>query len=391
MFLVFSSIWKVSGSYMHKVDAVYIHIPFCNYICAYCDFCKIFYNKEYVNRYLDALEQEIMNNYKGEVITSLYIGGGTPSSLDLEELEKLLKILKIFNLSKDCEITFESNADSLSLDKIKLLKDFGVNRVSVGVETINKKLQDVLERRTSKDTVINCINNLKSVGITNINVDLIYAIKGETLEDLNNDLEFLLSLDVPHISTYSLIIEDNTKLKIKGIKNIDKVIDRDMYDLISKTLKNNNYIHYEISNFSYDGFMSKHNLKYWRNLEYYGFGVGASGYIDNIRYTNTRSITNYIDGKTIIDKEIVTLKDKMFYEIMLGFRTSMGIDKIEFKDKYNVSIDRVFNYKSLVEEKVLEENLKYLRVREEYFYVLDEVTLRFLDTLQTNVSFDIIS
>ena len=121
MFLVFSSIWKVSGSYMHKVDAVYIHIPFCNYICAYCDFCKIFYNKEYVNRYLDALEQEIMNNYKGEVITSLYIGGGTPSSLDLEELEKLLKILKIFNLSKDCEITFESNADSLSLDKIKFV------------------------------------------------------------------------------------------------------------------------------------------------------------------------------------------------------------------------------------------------------------------------------
>ncbi len=378
-------------SYMSKVDAVYIHIPFCNYICAYCDFCKIFYNKEYVNRYLDALDQEIINNYKGEVITSLYIGGGTPSSLDLEELEKLLKTLKIFNLSKDCEITFESNADSLSLDKIKLLKDFGVNRVSLGVETINKKLQDVLERRTSKDTVINCINNLKSVGITNINVDLIYAIKGETLEDLNNDLEFLLSLDVPHISTYSLIIEDNTKLKIKGIKNIDKVIDRDMYDLISKTLKNNNYIHYEISNFSYDGFMSKHNLKYWRNLEYYGFGVGASGYIDNIRYTNTRSITNYIDGKTIIDREIVTLKDKMFYEIMLGFRTSMGIDKIEFKDKYNVSIDRVFNYKSLVEEKVLEEDLKYLRVREEYFYVLDEVTLRFLDTLQTNVSFDIIS
>ena len=378
-------------SYMSKVDAVYIHIPFCNYICAYCDFCKIFYNKEYVNRYLDALEQEIINNYKGEVITSLYIGGGTPSSLDLEELEKLLKTLKIFNLSKDCEITFESNADSLSLDKIKLLKDFGVNRVSLGVETINKKLQDVLERRTSKDNVINCINNLKRVGITNINVDLIYAIKGETLEDLNNDLEFLLSLDVPHISTYSLIIEDNTKLKIKGIKNIDKVIDRDMYDLISKTLKNNNYIHYEISNFSYDGFMTKHNLKYWRNLEYYGFGVGASGYIDNIRYTNTRSITNYIDGKTIIDKEIVTLKDKMFYEIMLGFRTSMGIDKIEFKDKYNVSIDRVFNYKSLVEEKVLEEDLKYLRVREEYFYVLDEVTLRFLDTLQTNVSFDIIS
>ena len=207
---------------IEKTDAVYIHIPFCNYICSYCDFCKVFYNKEYVNRYLEVLDKEIKSKYKGECITSLYIGGGTPSSLSLCELEKLFSILKIFKLSKDCEITIEANPDSLSLDKIKLLKKYDINRVSLGVETINSKLQDVLERRTSKDSVISCINNLKEEGITNINVDLIYAIKGETIEDLKEDLTFLLSLDVPHISTYSLIIEDNTKLKIKGIKNIDK-------------------------------------------------------------------------------------------------------------------------------------------------------------------------
>ena len=124
---------------MSKVDAIYIHIPFCNYICAYCDFCKVFYNKEYVNKYLEALELEIKSNYKGEVITSLYIGGGTPSSLSLNELEKLFSILKIFNLSKDCEITIEANSDSLSLDKINLFKRYGVNRVSLGVETINRK------------------------------------------------------------------------------------------------------------------------------------------------------------------------------------------------------------------------------------------------------------
>ena len=376
--------------YMSKVDAIYIHIPFCNYICAYCDFCKVFYNKEYVNKYLEALELEIKSNYKGELITSLYIGGGTPSSLSLNELEKLFSILKIFNLSKDCEITIEANSDSLSLDKINLFKRYGVNRVSLGVETINEELQKTLERKTSKDTVINCINNLKRVGITNINVDLIYAILGETLEDLNNDLDFLLSLDVPHISTYSLIIEDNTKLKINGVKNIDKSLDREMYDMISSRL-NNNYIHYEISNFSKDSYQSKHNLKYWYNLEYYGFGCGASGYIDNIRYTNTKSITNYIKGKTIIDKEIVSNKDKMFYEIMLGFRTNRGIDKKYFKDKYNVSIDRVFKYEKFVDNKVLDEDEKYLRVREEYFYVLDEVIIEFLNTLQTNVSFDIIN
>ncbi len=368
-----------------RIDAVYIHIPFCNYICAYCDFCKVFYNREYVNKYLEALDKEIKANYKGEIITSLYIGGGTPSSLSLDELERLFNILKIFTLSKDCEITFESNPDSLTLDKIKLLKKYGVNRVSLGVETINDKLQETLERKTSKDNVINCINNLKNNDITNINVDLIYAVKGETLEDLKKDLEFLLSLDVPHISTYSLIIEDNTKLKINGIKNIDKSIDSEMYDMISSILKNNNYIHYEISNFSKEGYQSKHNLKYWNNLEYYGFGCGASGYIDNIRYTNTRSITNYIKGKTVIDEEILSIKDKIFYEIMLGFRTNLGINKKSFKNKYNINIEELFNYKRLVKDKILLDDSCCLRVSEEYFYVLDEVTLKFLETLQTNV------
>lgn len=362
-----------------KVDAVYIHIPFCNYICAYCDFCKVFYNREYINKYLEALNKEIKANYKGEVITSLYIGGGTPSSLNLEELEKLFNILKIFTLSEDCEITMEANTDSLTLDKIKLLKEFGINRISLGIETINEKLQDMLERRTNKDIVITCINNIKSIGITNINVDLIYAIKGETLDDLKKDIDFLISLDVPHISTYSLIIEDNTKLKINGIKNIDKSIDREMYDMISSILKNNNYIHYEISNFSKKGYSSKHNLKYWYNLEYYGFGVGASSYIDNIRYSNTRSITNYINGKTVVDKEILSIKDKIFYEVMLGFRTNKGIDKISFRNKYNIKIEDLFNYKELLNNKVLEEDNNFLRVNENYFYVLDEILIHFID------------
>ena len=363
---------------INNIDAVYIHIPFCNYICAYCDFCKVFYNKEYVNRYLDALDKEINANYKGEIITSLYIGGGTPSSLSLGELEKLFSILKTFKLSKDCEITIEVNPDSLSLDKIKLFKDNGVNRVSLGVETINSKLQDVLERWTSKDRVVKCIDSLKSNDITNINVDLIYAIKKETLDDLKKDLEFLISLDVPHISTYSLIIENNTKLKINGVKNIDKSLDRDIYEVISKTLKDSNYIHYEISNFSKDGYQSIHNLKYWHNKHYYGFGCGASSYIDNNRYTNTRSISNYIKGKTIVDKEILTTKDKIFYEVMLNLRTNRGIDKEIFKDEYNVNICDVVDYKDLVKIGVLKEDDKYLRVSEEYFYVLDEILCKIM-------------
>lgn len=362
----------------NKVDAVYIHIPFCNYICSYCDFCKVFYNKKYVTKYLDSLEKEIKENYKGEVITSLYIGGGTPSSLSIDELTRLFAILKIFNLSQDVEITMEANPDSLSLDKIKLLQKSKVNRVSLGVETINRKLQNILERYTDKNKVIECINNLRKVGITNINLDLLYAIKGETLNDLKTDLDFILSLDVPHISTYSLIIEDNTKLKINNIKSINKSLDRKMYDLICNTLKDNNYLHYEISNFSKENYQSLHNLKYWHNLEYYGFGCGASSYLGNIRYTNTKSLTNYLKGKTINYKEILTTKDKIFYEVMLGLRTDRGINKKLFNEKYNVSIEELLDYKELVKNNILLEDKDYLRVKEAYFYVLDDIICKLI-------------
>ena len=372
-----------------NVDAIYIHIPFCKKICAYCDFCKVFYNKKYVNKYLDSLKKEIKDTYKNEIITSLYIGGGTPSSLDLEQLNKLFVILKIFNLSKDCEITFEANPDSLTLDKIKLLVEFGVNRVSLGVETIDKDLQKIIERNTDKNRVIECINNLKYAGINNINLDLIYAIKGETLTILKKDLDFIISLDVPHISTYSLIIENNTKLKIEGFKNITKSLDRDMYNLISNTLSDNNYIHYEISNFAKEGYQSRHNLKYWNNKHYYGFGVGASSYIGNIRYTNTKSITKYIEGKRVLDEEILKIKDTIFYEVMLGFRTNKGINKKDFSNRYGLKINDLFNYKDLVKKNVIVETDRYLIVKEAYFYVLDEVILQFLNTLQTNVYGDI--
>ena len=361
------------------VDAVYIHIPFCNYICAYCDFCKVFYNQKWPNKYLEALEKEINDIYQGEVITSLYIGGGTPSSLSIDELNKLFSILKALKIDNNCEITFEANPDSLTKDKINLLKEFGVNRVSLGVETINKKLQNTLARKTDKQKVIECINNLKDVSINNINVDLIYAIKDETVEDLKEDLNFLISLNVPHISTYSLIIEDNTKLKLNNIKNIDKTFDREMYDIISETLKDNGYIHYEISNFAKPNYESAHNLKYWKNLHYYGFGVGARSYINDIRYTNTRLITKYIEGKRMLEKERLNTNDKMFYEVMLNLRTNKGIDKKLFKKKYKVNIEKIFNYSNLVKENILQEDEDHLLVKEEYFYVLDEILSYFIN------------
>ena len=245
--------------------SIYIHIPFCSNICSYCDFAKFYYNSDWVDNYLSSLEKEIKLNYKGEVVDTIYIGGGTPTVLNLNQLEKLLKITNLFN-KKNIEFTVETNVD-LSLEKIKLLKKYGVNRISIGVQTVNPKYLKFLNRNHTKEEVINLINLLKEYNF-NINVDLIYAIPGETLEELNEDLDFILSLDVNHISTYSLIIEPHTKLYIDNVSNIDEDLDYEMYKLINKKL--NKYHHYEISNFAKKNYESKHNLVYWNNLNYYG-------------------------------------------------------------------------------------------------------------------------
>ena len=194
--------------------SVYIHIPFCKSICSYCDFCKFYYNSTWVDNYLSSLEKEIKSNYKGEIVDTIYIGGGTPTVLNLNQLEKLLNLTNLFN-KEIIEFTVETNVD-LSLDKIKLLKKYGVNRISIGVQTVNNKYLKFLNRNHTKEEVINLINSLKQYNF-NINVDLIYAIPNQTLEELKKDLDFILSLDINHISTYSLIIEPHTKLYIDNV------------------------------------------------------------------------------------------------------------------------------------------------------------------------------
>ena len=376
---------------MLKKDAVYIHIPFCNHICNYCDFCKVYYNKKYVIKYLEALNLEIEKNYQNDLITSLYIGGGTPSSLSIFELKILFNILKKLNLSQDREITFEANPDSLTLEKIKLLKEFGVNRISLGVETINAELGSILNRKTSKEQVLKLITTLRDFQITNINVDLIYGIKGETMSILKEDLDFLLSLDVPHISTYSLMLEANTVLKIKGFTSIDSTLDRKMYEYICTTLAKAGYQHYEISNFAKPSFFSKHNQKYWANQFYYGFGVGASGYLDNIRYTNTRSLTAYLNGKTIITKEELDFEAEITYEVILRLRTKEGINKEAFFRRYHCKLGDIFNYYDLINTPYFHETANNVALNSEYFYVSNSLIIKFLDTLQSNVYHDIIS
>jgi len=357
------------------VSSAYIHIPFCKKICSYCDFCKIYYDKKWINKYLDSLEKEIKKRYRNEILKTIYIGGGTPSLLDIAELEKLFQIINNLKKDKEYEYTIECNLDSLTKEKIDLFLKYGINRISIGIETFNEKYLKLLNR----DLVnLDLINYIKEIGINNINVDLIYAINGQTIEELKEDLEQILKLDVPHISTYSLMIEPHTVLYNKNMEYIDDNKDLEMYKLISKTLKEKGYNHYEISNFAKENYESKHNLTYWNNLEYYGFGMGASGYINNTRYTNTGSIIKYTSNNYEYINEELTIKDKLENEMILGLRKLKGVNKKIFKEKYNTDIKDIFNINDLIKEGKLIENDDYIYINEEYIYVSNSILVNFI-------------
>ena len=360
------------------MHSVYIHIPFCNHICSYCSFTKFYYDKKKVSEYLNSLKQEIELNYKGEIIKTLYIGGGTPSSLNIDELNKLFEIIKIFKLDNDLEFTIEVNPENITLEKIKLFKENKVNRISIGVESTNDKFLQYLGRNHDFNKVKEKIKLIKDVGINNINVDLIYALPNESLKDLENDIDNILSLDITHISTYSLMIEPHTKLYINNEKNIDEEIDYLMYKLIIKKLTKHKYNHYEISNFSLKGYESRHNLVYWNNEHYYGFGLGASGYIDNIRYTNTTSLKEYNKFNFIKDREILSKKDIISYELILGFRKINGINKNDFYNKYNVDIKSLYNIKELLNLGDLQENTSNIYINYDKIYVENQILMNFI-------------
>lgn len=360
------------------IKSIYIHIPFCSHICSYCDFSKLYYYKELVNEYLLALEKELNNIPISHSYKTIYIGGGTPSSLSIDELEKLLVLLDRFQLEDDYEFTIECNIENIMEEKLQLMKKHRINRISIGVESFNQRKLDYLERNY-KATSIKSIVELVKKYFSNINVDLIYAVENETISELEEDIKSLLDLNVNHISTYSLIIEPNTKLANKKTQYISEDLDRKMYDVICKRLEDNGYHHYEISNFSKPGFESKHNMTYWRNEEYYGIGLGASGYVDNIRYTNTKSIQKYLSNTTHYIEEYQTEQLKLENEIILNFRTDDGINKKEFYKKYHFDLKERYDITDLIKNGIIIESEDKYVVSKKYWYLLNEILLRFIE------------
>ncbi|MBQ6494537.1 MAG: radical SAM family heme chaperone HemW [Bacilli bacterium] len=356
---------------------IYIHIPFCTSICSYCDFPKLLYCNKYIDKYLDSLEKEIKSRYNNELVKSIYIGGGTPTSLSYNELERLLIIINNFNIDNDIEYTIESNVESLDIDKIKLLNKYNVNRVSLGVQSFDDNVLKELNRHHTKDDVYRVINELKKNNITNINIDLIYGVN-DNLDILKKDIEYFLELNIPHISCYSLIIENNTLFGINNREYIDDNIDFDMYKYIEDKLTNNNYIHYEVSNYSKNGYQSIHNLNYWNNLCYYGFGMGAVSYIDNYRISNTKNLSKYLNGE-YIDNTIYEDEDiQKSNTLILGLRKVGGINVLEFKNRYNKDIRDCYNIKELIKDNKLILKDNYLYINPKYFYLSNDILINFI-------------
>lgn len=367
---------------MIQLRGLYIHIPFCKSICTYCDFTKRVSSLEIYNKYIDRLLEEI-DSYRNNLfdVDTVFIGGGTPNVLPLNLLEKLfIKIEDVLNSSKENSI--ELNPELITDDLCKLLYKYKFNRVSLGVETLNDNSIKLLNRHHNKNDIIKAFDLLHSNNINNINVDLIFGIPNTNINDVKNDLNFILNLNPTHLSYYSLIIEDKTILKYRIdnglIKPIDDDLISDMYDYIRNRLNENNYIHYEISNFAKPGYESKHNIKYWDIDEYIGVGLGASGYLNGIRYYNNTDLKAYFNVFKEYDDKL-TINDKKNEFMMLGLRLINGVSISKYNKLFNSNIFDDFPIiNKLIKKKLLEINDDNIRIPKDKIFVANIVWSEFV-------------
>ncbi|WP_290773076.1 radical SAM family heme chaperone HemW [Anaerofustis sp.] len=341
-------------------SSIYVHVPFCKHKCYYCDFASFAGRETFITEYFDALKKEISMKKEealGRIISTLYFGGGTPSYVDSHYIVEILKLLREhFVFADNAEITIEANPESITEKKLEDYKNAGFNRISLGLQSADNDTLKRIGRIHTYEKFLSSYNLCKKTGFENINVDLMFSLPDETLSDFMDSLEKVLMLNPTHISTYSLILEDNTKLYEYYSKNsieTDDVLDRKMYHYCINKLYEYGYEHYEISNFAKKGYESKHNLNCWDFIDYLGFGSNASGFTHNTRTSNKESIWDYIND---LNNDVLPIKcshdlnesELMGDYIMLGLRKIKGIDIDKFNNKFN--IDFRIKYKDEIDK-----------------------------------------
>ena len=359
-----------------KEVSLYIHIPFCKQRCFYCDFPTFAGKERFREDYVEALIKEIEDKCSNYLIKTIFIGGGTPSYLEEKELEKLLIAVSKLNLSDKLEYSIECNPGTVNEDKLKIMKKYGINRISFGLQSCNNQLLKKIGRIHTFKEFLENYNLARKIGFNNINIDLMYGLPNLTIQDWKDTLEKISELRPEHISAYSLIIEEGTafyKLYEKDKLELPSEDDERVMDKLTKDiLKSNGYHQYEISNFALPGKECEHNKVYWSLEEYIGVGSASSSYIDGYRLVKTSNINDYIEKinnniSVVIDKYENTIEDEMEEFVFMGLRMVSGIDLLKFKKKFGVDINSI--YKEVIEKNikdgllVVEENKMFLTAK----------------------------
>ena len=337
---------------------LYVHIPFCKQKCMYCDFPAYQNLQDYYETYIYALVQEIdlwiseHPESKERPIDTIYFGGGTPTELSIQQIKMILdKIKSTFTITDDCHMTIESNPGEVDLRYLTKLVQLGFNRISFGVQTFDDKALTMLHRSHNGEKAKEAVYDAKEAGFADINIDLIYGLPRQSLDDIKRNLTIVEELPINHISTYGLQVEVGTYLYHLVQKNLISIpsesIDEAMYDTMMEGLKELGFERYEISNFSKDNFYSRHNLKYWHYVDYLGFGAGAHSFYNGVRRSNNRNVMPYIQSvdryvMPTIDTETITLERAQEDFCFLALRTKWGLDEQKFEDTFGVSVYDLF-------------------------------------------------
>lgn len=363
-----------------NTKAVYIHIPFCDHICGYCDFTRFKYGRVISDDFMVRLIGQI--NRLPNNLETVYVGGGTPTSLETDQLEALLKAIKP-HLGLDYEWTFEGNPENLTTDKVQLLYDYGVNRMSLGVQTTDDDLLEKIGRHHKFYDVGKGVSLLREIGINNISLDLMYGLPNQTLDSFIQSMKDVIDLKPDHVSIYALTVEPNSLFGRKGVKPVPIEVETEMFLKCIDLMTENGYDHYEISNFSLPGKRSRHNQVYWRYENFYALGPGSSMKMDNVRRTWTKRLGEYLQKDAFSEEIILSNEDMMFEFVMMGLRIREGITHDRFLGVFGKTMESVFKeaIEIGVKRNLLIKDEIGIRTTFEGYVMLDDVLLPFMDIL----------
>lgn len=362
---------------------LYLHVPFCRKICSYCDFNRVIYQDNLIDKWLLKIHDDLNGQVKNKKLKTIYLGGGTPTALTYDQLESLLQFLKPYTKELE-EYTIESNLESLDEKKLELLKKYGINRVSLGIQSYDNSLLKIMNREHQEKDINSVIEKIVSAGIENISIDLIYGFKEQSIEIWEETLMKAVSNPyIKHISIYSLTVEENSVLGKKDYEMVSNELEAQMYELGINILTSHGFKQYEIANFARAGFESKHNQAYWRYDDFYGVGVGASGKLNHYRFDQKDSLTNYLSNKSNSDIYKLSLKDEIEEYVMMNLRLNKGLDLKHFEELFNYNFLDYFKktIEKLEKNQAIKINGNYLQVNDKARFYLHDVIIEFLGEL----------